>query len=94
MLNTGSLNWEATKQLYRDLVTVFDRLILPTHDSCHVQFIWFYVCSFKQPLVDDFLDHLWKKVQDPNVDVIFRQASVAYLSSLLARANYIPIRYC
>ncbi|XP_062591236.1 RNA polymerase I-specific transcription initiation factor RRN3-like [Saccostrea cucullata] len=43
----GVCNWEATKKLYREILLVFDRLILPTHASCHVQFIMFYLCSTK-----------------------------------------------
>lgn len=44
---TGSLHVERTKDLYRDLLSVFDKLILPTHASCHVQYILFYLCSFR-----------------------------------------------
>lgn len=43
----GKLDINKTKDLYRDLVSVFDKLILPTHASCHVQYFMFYVCSFK-----------------------------------------------
>lgn len=28
-------------------MSVFDKLILPTHASCHVQFLLFYLCSFR-----------------------------------------------
>lgn len=38
---------EQTKDLYKDLVCVFDKLILPTHASCHVQYALFYLCSFR-----------------------------------------------
>lgn len=38
---------EQTKDLYRDLMSVFDKLVLPTHASSHVQFILFYLCSFR-----------------------------------------------
>lgn len=44
---SGSLHVERTKELYRDLLSIFDKLILPTHASCHVQYILFYLCSFK-----------------------------------------------
>lgn len=44
---SGSLHVERTKELYRDLLSVFDKLILPTHASCHVQYILFYLCSFR-----------------------------------------------
>lgn len=38
---------EKTKDLYRDLLSVFDKLILPTHASYHVQYTLFYLCSFR-----------------------------------------------
>lgn len=43
----GSLHVDRTKELYRDLLSVFDKLILPTHASCHVQYALFYLCSFR-----------------------------------------------
>lgn len=44
---SGSLHVERTKDLYRELLSVFDKIILPTHASSHVQYILFYLCSFK-----------------------------------------------
>lgn len=44
---SGTLHVERTKELYRDLLSVFDKLILPTHASCHVQYTLFYLCSFR-----------------------------------------------
>lgn len=44
----GELNWEVTKQLYRELLSVFDKLIFPTHASCHAQYLMFYICSFRK----------------------------------------------
>lgn len=49
---SGLLNMERTKELYRDLMSIFDKLVLPTHGSSHVQFILFYLCSFKLVSVD------------------------------------------
>lgn len=43
----GSFHAERTKELYKDLLSVFDKLILPTHASGHVQYTLFYLCSFK-----------------------------------------------
>ncbi|XP_054713372.1 RNA polymerase I-specific transcription initiation factor RRN3-like [Uloborus diversus] len=86
-----TLNWEATKKLYKELLTVFDKVILPTHGSCHVQYLMFYVCSLKQELHEGFLDFLWKKVQNPNISSEFRQIASFYIGSLLARAKYINI---
>ena len=41
------LQWEATKTLYREMLLVFEKILLPTYASCHVQFIMFYLCSLK-----------------------------------------------
>ncbi|KAK3089023.1 hypothetical protein FSP39_000198 [Pinctada imbricata] len=87
----GKLNWEATKQLYRELLLIFEQVILPTHASCHVQFIMFYLCSLKQAICEGFMDFLWKRIQDPNVQGVFRQAAAGYMGSILSRALFVPI---
>ncbi|XP_068192966.1 RNA polymerase I-specific transcription initiation factor RRN3 [Antennarius striatus] len=87
----GSLHVERTKDLYRDLLCVFDKLILPTHASCHVQFVLFYLCSFRLALAEAFLDHQWKLLQSPSQPAILRQAAAGYLGSFLARAKFIPL---
>ncbi|XP_007529594.2 RNA polymerase I-specific transcription initiation factor RRN3 [Erinaceus europaeus] len=87
----GKIDVNKTKDLYRDLVTIFDKLLLPTHASCHVQFFMFYLCSFKLGFAEAFLEHLWKKLQDPNNPAIIRQAAGNYIGSFLARAKFIPL---
>ncbi|XP_078097007.1 RNA polymerase I-specific transcription initiation factor RRN3 [Mustelus asterias] len=80
-----------TKDLYRDLIVVFDKLVLRTHASCHVQYFMFYICSFKLGLAEAFLEHLWKMMQNPNNPAVIRQAAAGYIGSFLARAVYIPV---
>ncbi|XP_069578086.1 RNA polymerase I-specific transcription initiation factor RRN3 [Brachyistius frenatus] len=87
----GSLHVERTKELFRDLLSVFDKLILPTHASAHVQFILFYLCSFRLALAEAFLDHLWKILQSPSQPAVLRQTAAGYLGSFLARAKFIPV---
>ncbi|XP_047636408.1 RNA polymerase I-specific transcription initiation factor RRN3 isoform X2 [Phacochoerus africanus] len=87
----GKIDNSKTKDLYRDLITIFDKLLLPTHASCHVQFFMFYLCSFKLGFAEAFLEHLWKKLQDPNNPAIIRQAAANYIGSFLARAKFIPL---
>uniref|UniRef100_A0A667YGE2 RRN3 homolog, RNA polymerase I transcription factor n=1 Tax=Myripristis murdjan TaxID=586833 RepID=A0A667YGE2_9TELE len=77
--------------LYRDLLSVFDKLILPTHASSHVQYTVFYLCSFRQALAEAFLDHLWKILQSPSQPAVLRQAAAGYMGSFLARAKFIPV---
>jgi RNA polymerase I-specific transcription initiation factor RRN3 len=88
----GQLDWERTKHLYRDLITVFDQVILSTHATHHVQFLLFYLCSFKVTLAETFVNFLWHKVVSPSVPSIIRQSAIMYLGSLLCRASYISIR--
>ncbi|KAL3238739.1 hypothetical protein MRX96_021774 [Rhipicephalus microplus] len=86
------LDWEKTKVLFKDFLTIFDKIVLPTHKCCHVQFLLFYLCSFRPAaLAVAFLDYLWKKVQNPATSCIIRQASAFYIGSFLARAKYVPL---
>lgn len=83
------LHIESLKTLYFDILKIFETVILPTHASQNVQYIAFYICSFKTAVAEAFLDCLWCKVIDPNVAPIIRQSAVYYISSLLATASYI-----
>ncbi|XP_043955062.1 RNA polymerase I-specific transcription initiation factor RRN3 [Gambusia affinis] len=87
----GSFHAEQTKELYKDLLSVFDKLILPTHASAHVQYTLFYLCSFKLALAEAFLDHLWKVLQNPTQPAVLRQAAAGYLGSFMARAKFVPV---
>uniref|UniRef100_A0A2K5DMY3 RNA polymerase I-specific transcription initiation factor RRN3 n=1 Tax=Aotus nancymaae TaxID=37293 RepID=A0A2K5DMY3_AOTNA len=87
----GKVDNSKTKDLYRNLINIFDKLLLPTHASCHVQFLMFYLCSFKLGFAEAFLEHLWKKLQDPSNPAIIRQAAGNYIGSFLARAKFIPL---
>ncbi|KAJ3601274.1 hypothetical protein NHX12_032247 [Muraenolepis orangiensis] len=90
-LPKGALDVERTKGLFRDLLSIFDKLILPTHACCHVQYILFYLCSFRVALAEAFLDHLWKILQSPSYAPVLRQAAAGYMGSLLARASFLPV---
>ncbi|XP_030646078.1 RNA polymerase I-specific transcription initiation factor RRN3 [Chanos chanos] len=87
----GTLELEQTKALYRDLLSVFDKLILPTHASCHVQYTVFYLCSFRLGLAEAFLEHLWKLLQSLSQPSVLRQAAAGYMGSFLARAKFLPV---
>ncbi|XP_077475417.1 RNA polymerase I-specific transcription initiation factor RRN3 [Stigmatopora argus] len=86
-----TLHIDRTKELYRDVLTVFDKLILPTHALCHVQYVLFYLCSFRLALAEAFLEHLWKILQNPSQPAVLRQAAAGYMGSFLARAKFIPV---
>lgn len=84
-------NWEATKKFFKEILALFDKVILPTHGSVHTQFILFYLCSLKPDLQEAYIDYLWKKVQNPNTPATLRQAAMFYIGSFLARASYVTV---
>ncbi|XP_067941269.1 RNA polymerase I-specific transcription initiation factor RRN3-like [Watersipora subatra] len=88
----GSLNWEATRKLYLELLKHFEKIILPTYECCHTQYLLFYLVSLKQNLADGFMDYLWKKVKNPNEHQVYRKAAICYLASFIVRAKFVSIR--
>lgn len=88
-LANGVLQIESLRILYVDILRAFDAIILTTHASRYVQYIAFYICSFKAIVAEMFIDWLWRKVSNPNVSTVLRQSAVSYVSSLCANASFI-----
>ena len=72
---------------------VFEKVILLTHNTHHVQFLIWYLCSLRPKLAEVFVKYLWQLVGGVHVAPITRQSAVSYISSFLARANFIRIEY-
>jgi len=89
--SSGVVDWDRTKGLYHDIITIFDKVVLPTYNSHHVQFVMFALCALKTTIAEAFLNYLWKKVCNPNVAVVLRQAAVTYIASLAARGLFVPL---
>lgn len=87
----GKFTKSKSMELYNDLMIVFENVILPTHDCHHVQYLMFYICSFDPSIANDFLKFLWRNVVLPNVSPVIRQTAVSYVSSFLARADYLAV---
>lgn len=77
--------------LYKDILTTFDKVILPTYNTHHVQFIMFILCSYKNTLAEAYLNYLWKKVCNPNIASVIRQSSINYIVSFIARATFVSV---
>lgn len=88
----SELKVDATKELFKEIMNVFDCLILPTHGTHHVQFIVFYMSNMKIQLADLFLTYLWQKVTSTRVANVIRQSAVAYFSGFLVRSKTVSIR--
>ena len=89
--NNNELDWNECKCVYKDLLYTFDKYILSTYGSSHIQFLLFHICSYRTNLSEGFLDYLWKKFSNPNTCPITRQLCTYYIGSFLSRANYIPL---
>lgn len=79
-------------RFFKTLLHIFDEVLLPSHNTHHVQFVIFHVCSIRPAYTEAFLNFLWQKVQNPNVSPIIRHVTVSYIASFLARAKFVPIR--
>ncbi|CAM4783157.1 unnamed protein product [Rotaria magnacalcarata] len=91
-VQNGIVNYLEAKSLFRDLLNVFNKILLPTHDSSHVQYLLFHICSFHTDFSDEFMNNCWRTFTSPSVSMTFRQSAVCYLCSLIARAKYISTR--
>lgn len=80
-----------TAKFFKVLMLAFENVILPSHNTHHVQFLIFYYCSLKHTFAEGFLSFLWNKVKDPNVSAVIRQAAVGYVASFLARSKFLSL---
>lgn len=92
--NTQQFSWERCRALYKDFLFTFDKYILSTYGSNHVQFIMLHICAKRPCLAEGFLDYLWKKFTALNSNPITRQTCAYYIGSYLARAKYASIEMC
>nr|CAD7458152.1 unnamed protein product [Timema tahoe] len=83
-LRSQCLDWGGMKSTYSLMLHTFEHVVLPTHATCHVQFLMFYLCSFKPVLGEAFLNALWRKVTSPHVPPVIRQAAASVLKFTLA----------
>ncbi|KNE63188.1 hypothetical protein AMAG_08341 [Allomyces macrogynus ATCC 38327] len=93
------------RDLFLDLVHIFDTAILPTYKSRHVQFLLFYLAAREPQFTDMFLGLLARKIVETEHAAMVRYSAALYMASFVARANFLPtshivgcyqllIRYC
>lgn len=80
-------------QMLNIMFQVFEKVILPTHNTHHVQFIMWYICSLRPKLAEVYVKYLWQQVTSVHVIPVTRQSAAAYVASFLARAKFIRIEY-
>lgn len=84
--------WVNTKLLYHDILSVFEKEILPTYNSSHIQYMIYYFLSFKMNLAENFCNWLWNICCNVSSPSTLRQASAGYLASFLCRAPFVSNR--
>lgn len=77
--------------IFDEMLYVFCKVILPVHDCSHVQFVIFYMCSFKVDYRRKFSSLLWEIAQDHNSAVLKRQIALCYIASFHARAKFVEV---
>ncbi|KAH8354586.1 RNA polymerase I-specific transcription initiation factor RRN3 [Drosophila kikkawai] len=89
--NSCQQSRESANRVFKILLYLFDEVLLPSHNTHHVQFVIFQVTGIRSDYWDGFLQMLWNKVKNPNASAIIRHTAVGYLSSFIARAKFLPL---
>lgn len=95
----------SAREIYYELVPVFESTILTTHKAKFVQFCMFYACGLESGLVHndfeklehiehailhrDFAAKLLEVVVDPYRATLTRQSGACYLASFISRASFV-----
>lgn len=73
------------------LLDVFQVVLLPAHNTHHVQFVLFYYSSFGEQFADAFVQLCWQRLRDINLPSPMRQTAVGYLASALSRSMFLGV---
>ncbi|CAK5262553.1 unnamed protein product, partial [Mycena citricolor] len=75
---------------FQSLLSIFDRLILPTFKSRYTQFLVFFYTSFSPEFADIFLGLLVDRALfQTAVPAVTRAAAAAYIGSFVSRGNFV-----
>ncbi|KAE8749588.1 hypothetical protein FOCC_FOCC003576 [Frankliniella occidentalis] len=91
--STGETTLDRSYSVYKDFQEVFEKVILLTHNTHHVQFLMWFICSLRPKLAEVYVKYLWRLVLGIHVAPVTRQSAAAYVASFLARANFIKIEF-
>lgn len=89
----GSLKGEKMKSLFQDFLFVFETVIIPTCGAVHLPFVMLYLIGFERNRAEEFMDYLWKKVENVKIAGPIRQSAVYYLTGILSHASFLDMKY-
>jgi RNA polymerase I-specific transcription initiation factor RRN3 len=83
-------NSESRLAHFQTLLSIFDRLVLPTFQCRRAQFIVFWCCSLDSGYTDLFLGLLVSRaLYETTQPAVNRVAAASYIASFVSRAKYI-----
>mmetsp|Transcript_40534 Transcript_40534/g.116519 ORF Transcript_40534/g.116519 Transcript_40534/m.116519 type:complete len:781 (-) Transcript_40534:774-3116(-) len=104
-LRDSSNSGLSARELYYEILPVFESTIITSHKSKFVQFCVFYLCGMESEqlatgshadhddghpiLYRDFASKLLELVMDPYRATLTRQSAACYLASFVSRASYV-----
>jgi RNA polymerase I-specific transcription initiation factor RRN3 len=81
-------------RIFSCLLASFDRILLPTHKSRHVQFLLFYLCSLQPAqFAEAFLALLIQRLVSVATPLPVRANAAYFLGSFLARAKFLQLEH-
>lgn len=89
----GQFDEEKAMKFMKLFGIAFIKLILSSKFCSHLQFIMLYFCSKSELLCKEFLNDLWEKTLNSELDLEIRQKSVYYIGGLMTKAKYVPIEH-
>jgi RNA polymerase I-specific transcription initiation factor RRN3 len=95
----------SSREMYYELLPMFESTILTTHKAKYVQFCIFYACGLESELLEDesdamqdflhailhrdFAAKLLETIIDPYRATLTRQSGACYLASFISRASFV-----
>lgn len=73
----------------REMVSVFGKVLIPQPTTTSVQYVLFYLLSMKSSFPNSLCDWMLKRIMNKSETHTRRVALLSYLTSFLARAQYV-----
>jgi RNA polymerase I-specific transcription initiation factor RRN3 len=78
--------------LFQSMMRMFHSFVVNTYQLHSIQFLMFYICSFNEKYISNFVQFLLNKVFDQQLHQEVRKCCAAYLSGFISRAKYCSVQ--
>ncbi|KAL0490164.1 RRN3 [Acrasis kona] len=77
---------------FNSMMRQFHGFVVNTYQLHSIQFLMFYLCSFNEQYLNNFVQFLLTKIFDATLHQEVRKCCAAYLSGFISRAKYCPVK--